>query len=370
MKKVMIAIGNAGGGHIACANAVKDALLKRDSSLDVLIVDIFELSKFSKNYDTFYYLISRYRIFEILFNLSYWLIDRSKIISKLVIFFSTQSLYKPTLEFLREEKPDMVICNNGVVVRVIGKCREDLEFKYVVTVPDLISVSRWWADRNADLIFCPLSETVENLKKFCKECRYTAGYYPLKEVKEYSDQEVVKLKRKFFSRYSFKMDTPTILITGCGFATREIIKNLEKFVKESNYQFLVLVGRDEGLKEDLLRTFKGSKNIVIEGYTTEILDLFAISDLIIAKPGPATLLEIEKIGRKAIFTRPVGYQEWGNVEYLLKNPNFVYVGSKFKLIPNEIEKLLSREIEYHKPVIKDSDALVEYLYSRSNLVES
>ncbi|MFA5623299.1 MAG: hypothetical protein WC981_03665, partial [Candidatus Dojkabacteria bacterium] len=86
----------------------------------------------------------------------------------------------------------------------------------------------------------------------------------------------------------------------------------------------------------------------------------------IAKPGPATLLEIERLGKKAIFTRPVGYQEWGNVEYLLQNPNFIYIGNEYNLIEGEIKELLEKEIgEYESPIL-DSDAIVEYLF-KSNL---
>ncbi len=366
MKRILIAIGDAGGGHIACAKAIKDAFLRKDSSLEIEIVDIFKLSKFTQNYDYFYYLVSRYRLVEKLFNIGYWLIDRSWVISKISIFLNTVYLVKPTLNMLREKKPDLVICNNAPVATVLSKCRNRLDFKYVITIPDLLSVSRWWADINADLIFCPLPEVEEILGKYCNRCKYVSGYYPLRKINEYKEEEISHLKRKIFNEYSFKSDIPTILITGCGLATREIVENLIHFVKSSGYQFIILTGRDEGLKSSLSEVFRGCSNVVVNGYTSSILNLFAISDLIIAKPGPATLLEIEKMRKKAIFTRPVGYQEWGNVEYLLRNPNFVYVGNKYDLIQSSIKELLKKEIgEYESPIL-DSDGIVEYLF-KSNI---
>lgn len=362
MKKILIAIGDAGGGHIACANAIKSALLRKDSCLDIEIVDIFKLSKFTQNYDYFYYLVSRYRLVEKLFNIGYWLIDRSGVVNRIAIFFNTVYLVKPTLKMLKEKDPDLVICNNAPVATVLSKCKEKYDFRYVITVPDLLSVSRWWADINSDLIFCPIPEVEEILSKYCSKCKYISGYYPLRRIKKYSEEEVVKLKREIFTEYSFKENIPTILITGCGLATREIVKNLISFVKSSGYQFIILTGRDEGLKSDLSEIFKCCSNVVVKGYTSNILDLFAISDLVIAKPGPATLLEIEKMGKKAIFTRPVGYQEWGNVDYLLRNPNFVYVGNKYALMEKEIGGLLSKKVQPYISPIKGSDELVEYMF--------
>jgi len=57
MKKVLIVIGNAGGGHIACARAVQSALLEYDKGLDIEIVDLFQFSIFTKGFDFYYYLL-------------------------------------------------------------------------------------------------------------------------------------------------------------------------------------------------------------------------------------------------------------------------------------------------------------------------
>lgn len=362
MKKILIVIGDAGGGHIACANAIKSALLRKDSSLEISTVDLFKLSKFTQNYDYFYYLVSRYRLVEKIFNIGYWLINSSRVFSSISSFFNTVFLVKPSLKYIKGYNPDLIICNNGPTAKVLHLCRKKLDFKYVITVPDLLSVSRWWADSRADLIFCPTLEVENILMGYCKGCKCISPYYPLRHIKEYTKREIEQLKRDIFSEYSFKENIPTILITGCGLATREIVKNLISFIKFSGYQFIILTGRDERLKKDLLSKFEGMGNVVVNGYTNSILDLFAVSDLVIAKPGPATLLEIERVGKKAIFTRPVGYQEWGNVDYLLKNPNFRYVGSKYSLMEKEIGGLLGKQVQPYVSPIKGSDELVEYMF--------
>lgn len=362
MKKILIVIGDAGGGHIACAKAIESALYKREKDLDVRRVDLFKLSKITRNYDFFYYLVSRFRLVEKIYNIGYWMINGSYIFSEVASFFTTSYLYRPTLKYLKEFNPDIVICNNGPTARVLSRCKKILGFKYVITVPDLLSVSRWWADKEADIIFCPTKEVEDILKGYCPECKCVSPFYPLREVVRYSKEEIDTKRRKLFKEFSFKEDIATILITGCGLATRDIVKDLMYFMKSKDHQFIILTGKDDRLNRRLTERFLYESNVVVKGYTTSILDLFAVSDLIIAKPGPATLLEIERLGKKAIFTRPIGYQEWGNVEYLLQNPNFIYVGEDLELIEEEIKVLLEKEIGGYESPILDSNSIIEYLF--------
>lgn len=361
MEKILIVIGNAGGGHISCAKSVEDAIKKVRPNVDIKIVDLYLLGKFTQNYDFLYYLISRFRLLEKIFNLSYWLVDRSKIFSDIYAFFSVSPLYSVTLKMLKEKQPTLVICNNALTAKVVGKCKKEVGFKYVITVPDMISVSRWFADPNADLIFAPTKKAEGILKTFDSDCNVVSSYYPLREVKKYAGGEVESTRERIFEEYGFKKDIKTVLITGCGFATREIVMKLIKYIKVSDLQFIILTGKDEGLKKVLSTVLKDYSNVMVNGYTISIFDLFAISDVIIAKPGPATLLEIERLGKKAIFTRPVGYQEWGNVEYLLQNPNFVYVGKEFSSIPEKICALMEKEVIEYESDVKDADGIVEYM---------
>ena len=44
MKKILIAIGDAGAGHISCANAVSDAIKEVNQDVDIQTIDLFSLS--------------------------------------------------------------------------------------------------------------------------------------------------------------------------------------------------------------------------------------------------------------------------------------------------------------------------------------
>lgn len=363
MKKILILIGNAGAGHITCARAVEDSFKRLYPDSKVKIIDVFSLSVFSRGYDFTYFLVSKISFFEKLFNLSCILIDRSEIFTKIYSFFVLSHLFLPTRKLIQEEKPDLVICNNALVCEVVGKCRKVIDFNFVITVPDLISVSRWWAQSSADLITCPTLDSSKRINDFDSQCNTVYSYYPLREVNIYPRKEALIKKKSMFDDMVFNINTPTILITGCGVATSRIVENLIEYLKRSSYQFIILTGRDELLKKRLKIRLGKYSNVCIKGYTNYIFDYFTISDLIIAKPGPATVLEIERFLKKAIFTKPIGYQEWGNVEYLERNPNFEFVGDHFDLIPKKIEELLKREKKEYVSYIQGADVLVKYLLS-------
>lgn len=361
MKKILIVIGDAGAGHMSCANATKKAILKIDSSIIVEIVDLFQFSPFTKLYNFVQYLVSGSKIAEAFFNTSFLLINKSKLFSNLAYFFTLNSIYKPTLELLRKSKPDLVISNNALTSEVLTRCKREFDFKYVITVPDLVTVVRWWASPNANSIFSPTQEASKGILSFCHECSVVTGYYPLREIPNFSKEEISFARKEFCEQNSFDPNKEIILITGCGVSTAGLVRKLKYFINNSKYQLIILTGKDIRLKKKFEKKFKDNARICIIGFTNDILKLFSISDLIISKTGPATILEIERLNKKAIFTEPPVIQEFGNVEYLKKNSNFTYIGNEYSNIAEVVEEQLKKEVIPYESEIQDADALAEYI---------
>lgn len=361
MNRVLIVIGNAGAGHISCANTTKDAILKKFPDAEIEIFDMFLLSKVTSAYNFLYYIISRSVVAEAIYNFFYKLIDRYAWYAKFSRILTVGQLRKLNKKFLDEYKPDVVICNNPLTVTVLDDyCQKyGKKFKYYVTVPDLETVSRWWASGEADIVFCPTEESVRRIRGFNEQAKTSCCYYPLREIVPREEGELKQIKRDMFEEIGFDLHKPTVLVTGCGFATGNIIARMHLFIWRSKYQFIILTGRDDVLKKALELEFRGRKNVYISGFTDRIIDLMEISDIVISKPGPATLLEIERLNKRAVFTEPVGYQEYGNVDYLKRNPNFVYVGKEYNRIPEEVENLLKKEIVPYKSNVLDINAIVE-----------
>lgn len=366
-KNILILTGDAGAGHIACSNALKAAFKENDPSLEVEIIDIFQFSPFSKKYDAILSIVSRSFIAKFIFDSIFKLIDKYEKGSKIAFPIVLKRIYKPTLELIKQRKPDLVVVNNPLAVEVVSKCREECKFNYIVTVTDIATVIRWWASPNADLIFSPSKESTERILNVSPDSNIVTGYYSLRKVNRLTLQERMMYRERFCKLSSFNISKPIILITGCGISTIKILKKIKGFVKKSNYQFIILTGRDTVLETSLKDEFCNDKRIFIQGYTDKILTYFSIVDLIIAKPGASTTLEIEKVGQRAIFTETVGYQEVGNVEYLLNNPNFLYVDSNYGQVPQKVEELLKKEKIAYYGEMKDARAIVEYICTQMQL---
>lgn len=359
IESVLILTGDAGAGHMSCSNALKKAFERKFPKVNVEIVDVFQFTPFSRKYDWILTIVTKSALAKFIFDFIYKLIDSSKFFSNIGYFFILKRIYKPTLDTIQHTKADLVIANNPLVSEVVTKCRREIDFKYIVTVTDIGSVSRWWASDNADMIFSPTTQTTERLLRFCPSCKIVTGYYSLRNVEKFSEEEIYKERVSFCKKASFNFSEPIILITGSGISTVKIFKKIQHFIKRSRYQFVILTGRDIKLEKSLREQFSENKRIFVQGFTDEILTFFSIADVIIAKPGANTVLEIEKLGKRAIFTDTVGYQESGNVDYLKENPNFVYVGEEYSRVPDEIEKMLKKEVEIAEERIKDANGIVE-----------
>lgn len=357
MKKVLILIGDAGGGHIACARALKQAFDNTEYEAVIRTV---------KSYDAIYSQISRVNFLERIFNYSYILTDKYGIVNKIFSTYFKLTLSSKTDKIIKEEKPDIVISNHSMTALSIGHIRKkkQYKFKFIITVPDLITVSRFWIECEPDLLFSPTQEATEILRKYNKEVEILNNYYPLQTIPKQTGQQKILIREELLSRLNLDSNKPTILITGCGFGTRNIVKNMNNILTNREYQFIILVGKDEKLKHELESKYSEYKNIIINGYTDEMLNFLTASDIIIAKTGPATILEIEGLNKKAIFTQPVGYQEWGNIDYLKKNPNFRFVGDKYQKLTEEIQALSSSKVSEYDGGIKNAKDIVNVIINR------
>lgn len=357
MKKAIILIGEAAGGHIACARALKEAFKGTEYEATIGTVG---------SYDDIYLLISRYRVFEAIFNFFCILVNRSNFVSYLFTKYFVITLSRNTRKILEREKPDIVLSNHAMTSLAIGAVRKNFDFKFIVTVPDLITVSRVWIEAKPDLLFSPTKEATKKLRRYDKEVPILEGYYPLREIPKYTQQESVAIREQIFKEEHLELNKPLILITGCGFGTRGIIEKLERILKEDRYQFLIVAGKDNRFKNELEKKYLSKGNVSISGYTDKMIDFFVSADIIIAKPGPATVLELEGLKKKAIFTYPVGYQEWGNVDYLIKNPNFRYIGRDFSNIEEVISNLLESKYVLSNQGMLNSRSIINSIIEEIN----
>lgn len=366
MKKVLIVIGDVGGGHISCARAIESSYKKYDG-YEVKIVNLLQLSRQNSFAESVPKLISRYRSLELIYNIAYFLNNNCKIASALVNNNFLKQNFDKSFEIIKEESPDILILNYSPLSAVIRKANQliDKKFRYIITVPDLGTIAKNLADTSADLIFSPTEIATEKLAKWGVERDKILGnYYPLRKIERVTEETYLREKVEICNEMQLNPRKTLVLVTGGGMGTVNIIRGMKNLLEKEEYQFIIIAGKDVRLMKILEAKYGKYNNIRVKGWTDKMLKYMSGADVVIAKPGPAVVFELHKLGRKAIFTAPIGLQEYGNVDFLLTNPNFRFVGHKYRKIEKNIEELMSVKFIEYKDELKCAEDIVAQINSR------
>ena len=175
-----------------------------------------------------------------------------------------------------------------------------------------------------------------------------------------------------FSDFGFDLNKQTILLTGGGVGVKSLNKSIEKLSSNDKFQLIIIAGKLDEYKKQLEDQYSLNKNIKVLGYINNIQDYLNASDIIIGKPGPATILEIELFNKKAILTRKIGEQEIGNIDYALRNPKFRYISDKWSRLDETIEELASMNTESNlrRRNFNECDMMAKEIYTLLQTGES
>ncbi len=345
-KKIVIAYSNVAGGHKSAADAIATALKNISPQTEVLSVDLIkEINKFPfTNLEKSWEWATKYRAVELIvegvFKISQ--LDSVHWVYSHLINWRIAPKAKRILDGMN---PDAVVSTHLIVSNTLqGVKSRGAKYKTVSVASDLVDFPRPLADKNADLIFAPTDAAAMRFQKFGVDGRKIAyPYFPIDpKMRSYRPKEQVIRELGLDSRKN------TILFTGGGLGTISMLPALKKIAEKKDIQVIVAAGKDTQFKEKLTKMFSGLTNIVILGFVSNFQDYINLADLIIAKPGPATIVEIELFEKKAIFTRHIGIQETGNLYYLGRNPNFRSIGNNIDLLLPTLKELLEKKYVPHE----------------------
>jgi|GEM_PF-5444032 len=346
--KILIVIGDVGNGHRSGANAIKVGLEEvfGKDKVDIQIGDLFrdaDLPVFKHSEKSYNYFTEdplRREFNNMLFNLTntvagFW-------------FFATLGIiiaYDKAEEYLDKHQPDLIISVHPVISIAIGRYVETHpQVKFATVATDLVTMQRGWATRNADIVFCPTVQASSSLIDYgLRGTKIIPGLFPInpnfnKARSAKSVLEELKLETK--GKY-------TVLLTGGGLATQSVVKHLDDLISDAEMQFIIIAGKQEDLKKELEVKYSSFNNVAILGYVNNMQDYINAADLIIAKPGPATILEIEIMQKKCLLLSPVGEQEKGNINFARLNPNFLYIEDmQTEDFLGELKTLLKTETDF------------------------
>ena len=349
--RILIATITAGGGHLAAAAALEEAW-RAERPDDVLErIDLLKFfSPLHKKIHSDGYLALVERAPEI-WGMVFAKTDNPKVarsMNKLKRLFPSSSRQKFE-RHVKQFKPDAVLCTHYLPLELLGapaSRRPDrgkklagetpaLPGPFVVSVITDFEAHALWMDSCVDLYCVAAEETKARLvARGATAENIVATGIPI--AAKFSSKVDVKAVRK---NYGLRDDLRVLLVLSGGFGmgpVAEILAELDKVPEE--FQTVVVTGRNEELRRDLAAQDRKHPTLVL-GFSSNMHELMAISDLVITKPGGLTSSEALAMGKPLFILNPIPGQEAANSDFLLERGAAGKV-NRVEDLPYRIEQLL------------------------------
>ncbi len=369
-KKILIIYANTGGGHLSAAKAIETAIqLRHPGNYEVVILNVPFASGSSR-------VQALYESYNMMLKAdpSY-----AKHGMKLLNSFNPEKMLMPLIPkahqnlktTLLRERPDIIVSVHGIVnygfIQLLKEFGWHNRVPYVIVCTDLTeNFLKGWANPDANLILATNERAKEQLREYG---------IPSYKIKVYNGFPV---SPHFFKDNTGKADCRkelglnedlfTVLVSMGGMAVpRNTYAVVHSLVKSGlPVQILVVCGMNVELKRKMDRVARKSPiPIKVYGFTDRLPQMMAAADLLIAKPGPGTIMEatIKELPILIDAVKEPMPQEKGNLEYVLKNETGLRI-SHYREVPELVERLMNDPKEYawiqeNMRRIKNEDAIFE-----------
>jgi len=343
MKRILIMMTEAGGGHRISAGALREAFWERfGDEFQVEIVDMWArhtrvlLRRLPRSYrfwatEVPWMYKSLYRLFEKEEQLT-WFWDG--------IYYWVR---KPVSQAFQKYAPDAVISVHplmqDVPLRILSYMGWRIPFFTVVT--DLTSIHPTWLHPGVTLCFLPTEEVRQQaLAAGLREEQLRCYGLPIRPAFARPGASPVEMRRKL----GLAEDLPAVLLMGggegmgpVGRIARAVASRLaDDGSGRPAGQMVVICGRNQKLRERLL-AYPWPIPIRILGFVQNMPEWMSACDCIITKAGPGTIAEALACGLPIVLSGFIPGQEEGNVSYVLENGVGVY-----RRLPAEIAETVFR----------------------------
>lgn len=320
MKKILITYASYGSGHKTIAEYIYE-YLKDNKDYEIKIVDILDytgkttgvtLSAFNYIYE--------HRL-DKLFSFLYSSMD-NKFFNREYKWFFKNFIYNKSLKELYVDfKPDIVFSTHffGSNVASILKKENIICPKIITLVSDYKVHKMWMSSYDKDEIFIVANNIVKNemLKKKC----YSSTIYPF--GLPFNEKKITELisKDSIYRKYNIEPGQKVILFFGGGsYGNERYLKYLKCILKlKLDYQIIFVCGKNEKLKFKAQKIATLYDNVKILGFVNNVYELMEISEMVITKPGGATITECLEMQKFMLLLPGMGGQEKYNARFVCKN---------------------------------------------------
>ena len=314
--RILFATIAAGGGHVAVARAMAEAIEHHyPGRFELRISDYMKEVGVKKaaDLDRLHKDIWRFMLrYPILARTSQRVMDAFPRTTVAIQRRLVRGFARAAADDLRRDPPQLIFSNHGLMTAGLAEAKRigSLEVPVLSFANELVGICSYWADPRADRIVVPSDEARRDLMRFgVPESRLSfVGFgYPVRQAFLNAPA-----KREARARLGLE-DRFTCLVSsggeGVGRNQPEMVQTL--LGSDVPLQVVVIAGRNEQLKQEL-RTLETGKNALrIEGYVEDMATYLAASDVFVGKAGPASVYEAVVVGRPALVTGYAGLNEVG-----------------------------------------------------------
>lgn len=318
--RVLLLSASSGAGHMRAAQAIERAALELGAAREVRHVDTLEYTtKIFRNLYSRAYIDMVNKAPDVLG----WLYDQMdkpwKNERRRLAFDKLNT--RPFVRFLKDYQPDITICTHFLPAEIISwlKAKRKLDTRQAIVVTDF-DVHAMWLVHHFERYFVALDETRAHLEKLgIPSGRVITSGIPIDPIFARP-----KGKIEMRQKYGLRPDVPAILISAGGFGVGRVAQIVESLLDLRHpAQVLAICGRNEDLQRNIEKQAtripaESGVSIKAIGFTTDIDEYMAASDILLGKAGGLTSSEALARGLAFVIVNPIPGQEERNSDHLLE----------------------------------------------------
>jgi 1,2-diacylglycerol 3-beta-galactosyltransferase len=325
LPRVTILMNSAGGGHLASAESLCEALAGRAEVTMLNLLDEHAPFPFNRISDTYGPLVNRApRVYRMLYR------STTRPLGKRFVERGSYPIVRTKMRApLLATRPDLVISVNalltGVPLRMLRASGSQVPFVTVVTDP--ASMSLVWFAPDADLVFVADDEARRTALSYgMRPDRVVVSGLPIR--RSFAEARLLS-KEEARSLLGLSPTTPLVLMAGGGAGVGRIPKLAEALARRlaatgRPVQMAAIAGNNARLRARLQgRDWPIPFTVV--GYTDRMAEWMAAADILLTKAGPGTIAEAACLGLPTLLTGYIPGQEEGNIEWARRHGRTVFM---------------------------------------------
>ncbi|HXX21890.1 MAG TPA: glycosyltransferase [Terriglobia bacterium] len=248
---------------------------------------------------------------------------------------------KPLFRFISDYKPDIVVATEVGLCELASMHKRIQSARYRLAALELMDFNRAWLQPEVDLFLCTHPDlAAELVKAGAPSAKVVTTGQPIDPIfSRLPEREGVR------ARLGLANDSPVLLILfgGAGFGNpRLILSEIGKL--QNTLQVVVITGRNAHMEKDARALCGEMPRSKVLGWVDNMQEWMLAADLMVSKPGGATLNEGFACGLPMLAIDPLPGNEQRTCQWIEKWGCGVWIKSPAELAP-VIDRLLARPEE-------------------------